>query len=178
MAVDAIFRTFDGRSVDPFKDVAATLPRTGESIRLLLELAREPDERLRHGATWVLKAWILDGVTLDARSTSALIRCIGDPAMPPMSVVNLQQALPAMRFTAAQARKLHDILLEQTSHEVSFLRGWAYNGLDVVACVRPDYRAEVDRLLAQAAKDPAASVRARVRNRVKERAKEQRRQLE
>jgi len=175
MKVDAIFRTYDGRNVDPFRDVAASLPRTDASVRLLLAMAGEDCEELRFGATWVLKHWILEGVPLDARSVGRFVGLIGDPEMPAMAVVNLLQALPVIEIPSRQAKRLHGILLGQIDHSVPFVRGWAYNGLDVLACQWPKYRAEVDGHLGRASVDPAASVRARIRNRFKERAREEQR---
>ena len=57
---------------------------------------------------------------------------------------------------------------------VPFLRGWAYNGPDVLACQCPEFRTEVDGHVGRATGDPAASVRARIRNRFEERKREQR----
>lgn len=175
MDVDALFRSYDGRHVEPFREVASSLPRTASNVRMLLDMARDDDERLRFGATWVLKEWVLDGVALDARAVGRLVTCIGDPAMPPMAGVNLLQALPAVPVPKGQASRLLEILVGLVESPVPFLRGWAYNGLDVLACRWPAYRDDVDLLLGQAARDPAASVRARLRNRLKERERERRR---
>ena len=174
MNVDAIFRTYDGRHTEPFRDVAAALPRDGAGLALLLAMARDDDDRLRFGATWVLKDWILDDVRLGARDAGRLIGCIGDPAMPPMAAVNLLQAVPRVAIPEKQAERFHGILVRLITDPVPFVRGWAYNALDVLAGQWPDYRDDVAPLLIQAARDPDASVRARMRNRVKERARERR----
>jgi hypothetical protein len=174
MKVDAIFRTYDGRSVDPFRDVAASLPREDENVQMLLDMGSDECEQLRFGATWVLKHWVQEGVRLDARSVGRVIGLIADPGMPPMAVVDLLQALPRLEIPSRQKKRLHRILLGYLDHSVPFLRGWAHNGLDVLACQWPEFRTEVDGHLGRASGDPAASVRARIRNRLKERKREQR----
>ena len=172
MKVDTIFRTFDGRNTEPFRDVAAALPRTPESLSLLLAMTRDPDDRLRFGSTWVLKDWILAGVAVDGRNAGRLIRALDDPDTPAMAIVNLLQALPGVRIPTSQAERLHDALGRLAESPVPFVRAWAFNGLDVLAVQRPEYRDLIAPRLVQAESDPAASVRARMRRRRRERPKD------
>ncbi len=167
--IAAALRSWDGRDVLAFTEVANVLPAEAASVSELVRLvrraerARDGDEAVQVGATWVLKRWLESGHSFDRRvggQVAALLQrelCWG-------ATLHLLVMLPRLDLTTARLLKLRPRLDVYCGAASPFVRAWAYNGLGLLAARDPGLRPEIEALFDEAMASDQASVRARIRN--------------
>ncbi len=162
-ALRALFATYDGKSIAPFRAAARRVPRATVALLDLCALAREGDEAVELGATWVAKHLLEKGVEADRAVSLELLRLLS-VLTADMAIVHVLQCLPRLSFSSAQHERLHRRLEVLRAHPRPFVRAWAYNGYALLARADPRYAAETEALFESALASEAASVCARIRN--------------
>lgn len=167
--IAAALRSWDGRDVLAFAEVANVLPVTPASVAELVRLVRcaervpDGDEAVQVGATWVIKHWLESGHSFNRRvcgQVAALLQgelCWG-------ATLHLLVMLPRLDLTTARLLQLRSRLDDYCESSSPFVRAWAYNGLGLLVVRDPSLRPEIDALFDTAMAEDKASVRARIRN--------------
>jgi hypothetical protein len=161
--IAAALGSWDGRDVQPFREVASLLPVTASSVSLLMDLVRRDDEACQVGGTWVIKDWLEQGHVFDRRLAGRIVALLERPLCWG-ATLHLLIMLPMLDLTAARWRDLRSLFEVQLESPNTFVRAWAYNGLGLLAGREPGLRAEIDALFDLAMGSEPASVRARIRN--------------
>ncbi len=156
-------REFDGRSVEPFRDVAAMLPATPETLAVLVDVAGEREEALQIGATWVLKHLLEQGCQPPDDLGAAVVALLRSTRAPDAQL-HLLQVLPRVEVPAASRRSLQSSLARLIGSPKTFVRAWAYNGYAVLGAASPAARRRALALYDRVESGEAASVRARIRH--------------
>jgi len=155
--------TFDGRSVEPFRQIADELLRNPESIDQMLALAHTSHETaVAIGTTWIVKDLLERGVEPPDDLAIAIIDLLGAVEAADARL-HLLQILPFVSLTAEQAQRLESLLLPTLEDRNTFVRAWGYNALGLVASAEPSLRKAVLERLEQASQSEKASVRVRIR---------------
>ena len=165
MDIEALFRSFDGKSVEPFRKAAAGLPPTQGTLHDLVIRASDGGRPMEIGSTWVLKHLLENGVTADeslAPELQGLLSTLNEDE----ARLHVLQCLPHVDLDvrAGRAAALFGTLLGLKGARNAFVRAWAYNALGLLAARSPGHRARVENLFAQAADSESAAVRARIRH--------------
>ena len=171
MDIAAILRSYDGKRVAPFREVAETLSegpgRGNGSIGHLVALAASEEAALQTGATWVLKYLAERGVAPRGGEAVALLQLLRRP-LASDALLHLLQTLPQMdlaaELPAGEEGALYRALLRLIESDRGFVRAWAYNGLGLLAARSAALRDEVEALFSLAEKTETAAVKVRIRH--------------
>ena len=164
LALVELLREFDGRSVEPFREADELLPRTPETLVLLVELAGDDEVALQVGATWLLKARLETGAEATSSLSAALVELLAF-AKQPDAQLHLLQSLHHLDLGDAPLRDtLRTRLPELLRSRNTFVRAWAYNGLAVLGKHSAADRALALRAFDDVPDDESASVKARIRH--------------
>ena len=164
MDIAATLRSYDGKRVTPFREVADAVRDAPESaVGQLVELAASDEVELQVGATWVLKHLAERGSAPCGPSAAKLLGLLSR-SVAPDALLHILQTMPHMHIDADQRSGLGDALMELIKSRHTFIRAWAYNGLGVLAAHDPSQRSEVERLFDRAVKTDTAAVKARIRH--------------
>jgi hypothetical protein len=160
--LEAQLQDFDGKHVDSLFRVAERLPLDGSTIDQLLSLAQRSDAPIQTAATWLLKHIQSRNISLTPAQVTRVIEqfCSSGPWESRLHIV---QMLPNVAIPAACTEQLFQSLVAAVSERNKFIRAWVYTALHTLALQHRNYAVEVIPLLDQAARDEAASVRARLR---------------
>lgn len=167
MDIAATLRSYDGKRVAPFREVAEAVRDAPEgAVDRLLDIAASDETVLQVGATWVLKYLAERDVAPSDGQAARLLRLLNRP-LASDALLHLLQTLPHMDLAAdlpaGEVRALHRALLQLIESDRVFVRAWAFNGLGLLAARDPALLDEVDRLFSQAEETESAAVRARIR---------------
>ncbi len=154
---------FDGHATTILGEAEAAFGGEAGYLCALIDLAGDGDGNLAIGATWLIKAALESGNTLDATEIAALVvqlpRVTAWPAQ-----LHLCQSIQYLQISGDDAGQLVDWLSPLLAHPRPFLRAWSLDALARVSQTGPDFADRFANALAKAERDDAASVRARARN--------------
>ena len=164
MDIAGTLRSYDGRSVAPFRSVADTVREMSDrGIPELLELAASHEPVLQVGATWVIKHLAERGDALAGKQAARAIDLL-ERVHAPDAILHLLQTLPYMEIPVDRQAGLHRALNQLIGSKRAFIRAWAYNGLGLLATGNPGLRKGVEALFDAAAERETAAVSARIRH--------------
>ena len=152
---------WDGKSA---KDIGAIFDRYGDEptfLSTVLKLLEEPMGQL--GASWLIKAWLEKGKTLDEAQTSKVFAGM-DGLEHWGTKLHILQCLPLLSIHGSEKKRLEKFLRETLRDKNKFVRAWSYSGFYELARHHPEYQEETAGLLETAMRDEAPSVKARIRN--------------
>jgi hypothetical protein len=153
---------YDGTHKEPLEAILRTWEPTAELLAELVELSSAEDASVAAGATWLLRAWVEQGVPLRPHDVSELARRLtGITAL--WARLHVCQTIRSLRIDTQDAGLFGTFLGECRGSERPFIRAWATDGLHHLALRHPDYESDARVALEAALTDPAASVRARAR---------------
>ena len=164
MDIAATLRSYDGKQVAPFREVAeAVLDAPEKPVGELLDLAASDEMALQVGATWVIKHLAEHGTAPRGPQAEKLL-CLLNRPLTPDALLHVLQTLPYMEIESGRQRALRDTLLPLVTSKRTFIRAWAYNGLGILAARSASLRHEVLTLFDDAMKSETAAVKARIRH--------------
>lgn len=155
---------WDGKHTDLLVKVHGEVSEEDNYPDVLATLCGSENSRLQEAASWLVlhcgKCGVAFGPALSGRIVAAMN---ADKSW--AQALHICQAMKYLDLTEADAISHLPRFQDLASHKRPFLRAWA---VDAVVVLGKRHGGEVlsaaQTLLANAAKDPAASVRARVRN--------------
>lgn len=158
---------YDGRNVDPFREVAELLEESDAGLEEILGLLERPESELQVGASWVLKELVDQGRSLtddEAARARGLLWAVEEP----FARLHLLQLLPTLLGDGSEGPaeiepELWGACVRDTEADNRFVRAWAFYGLGLVAARDERYRPEAEARLAAAAESETGAVRVRVR---------------
>lgn len=121
---------------------------------------------LQKGATWLLKRYLEDGQTIEARKCAALFKLL-TKIEHWESKLHILQCLPYMQIGKTTKKDVDVFLRKCLIDDNKFVRAWAYNGFYEISLQYPEYKEETKQFFDMAMRDEAPSVKARVRSIVK-----------
>ena len=146
----------------PLDTIAEQYPANASMLHSLLTVAESAEPNLQLACLALLKRHQQAGSSFSSRSTGRLLELL--PTLPDWRArLQILQMLPELEITKKQADSLADSLHVMLRERNKFIRAWVYSGLHRIAFLHPAYRAEVTNLLQEAARQEAASIRARLR---------------
>lgn len=154
---------YDGKAVATLEAIRASRDPTPAILSESIGLIDAPDDTVSVGATWLLRAWLEDGATLDVAQISDFAARLAHLAAPWARLHACQSVRSLGSPDTASAHRIAMFLRDCRSSDRPFLRAWATDGMHALSQCHPVFEAEADRMLADAFSDPAASVRARAR---------------
>ena len=154
---------FDGRTTEAVGAIGDALAARPDADARLIACLSDPRPTVADGATWIIKSRTEAGIALSpadlAALTGALSLVTGWPAQ-----LHLCQIAGALPLTPDQRARWVVWASPLLQHDRPFVRAWA---LDCLCRLSPD-AGGMSQHLTVAARDPAASVRARARKLAKE----------
>ncbi|WP_109356152.1 hypothetical protein [Sphingorhabdus sp. EL138] len=155
-------QAFDGRAVSMLGEIEAEFGGEAEYLNALIALAAHDQEAVSSGATWLIKAALERRQALSAAQSEALWDEI--PAIRYWQAqLHICQSAAHLTFSADGAAVMDRWLTPLLHHDRPFLRAWSVDALCRIAAQHPEYGHAARDAARAAAKDSAASVRARVR---------------
>ncbi len=155
-------QAFDGRAVSMLGEIAAEYGAEPAYCDALIALAAHDQAAVSSGATWLIKAALEHGEALSAAQSEALWDEI--PAIRYWQAqLHICQCAAYLSFSADGAATMDRWLTPLLHHDRPFLRAWSVDALCRVAAQHPEYGHAARDAARAAAKDSAASVRARIR---------------
>lgn len=145
---------------EPAREAAAGWPASAAWLRRLVDACA--DEEAQSAASWLLLEYVRGGARLNDAATDALVVSLDD-VTDGYARLHVCHVLATLELGADHVEPVRDFLRLATRASLPFLRAWSVDTLVRLAKEHDALRADADRALARARKDPAASVRARVR---------------
>ena len=153
---------YDGRSTEVLEAIRAEGLPPERRLDEVLGLIDSDVETVSDGATWLLRAWLEDGCSLDPdRVTDLAHRLAGVRSH--WARLHLAQSMAYLRIPDGVAESFATFLRADLASERPFLRAWAMDGLVRLASGHARFEEEAEGALKAAFEDAAASVRARAR---------------
>ena len=115
------------------------------------------------GATWLLKAWLEAGNTLEPSQIAKIYGSL-DQLKHWEAKLHMLQSIPFMPIADTDANTVYSFLRLTLTHQNKFIRAWSYNGLYELSRHHPTYASETKQYFEMAMRDEAPSVKARIRN--------------
>ena len=162
VALDEALSNFEDTGAGTLDRLAADYVPDAGLLRHLVELAESGEVKQQIAATALLKRYRERHIVFEANLVVRLLELI-PAAQHWEATLHLLQMLPQLPISPGHADSLCDSLRDLTRHRNTFVRAWAYGGLHGLATLYPEYRCGVAPLLKRAAREEAASVRARLR---------------
>ncbi len=162
MNVSEHLRQFDGKHIEPLEKLAAELLTRKGSVDELIVLSNSEDAKTQVAATWILK-WLYKRQFLFSKSQVQELFLLFRVVTHWEAKIHLLQILNGLDISSQNCGGLYRFLKEHLQDNNKLVRAWSYNGLFVLAEQHDRFRSEVEKLLNEAKRDAAASVRARVR---------------
>ncbi len=155
-------QAFDGRAVSMLGEIAAEYGAEPAYCDALIALAAHDQAQVSSGATWLIKSMLEGGEALSAAQSEALWDEI--PAIRYWQAqLHICQCAAYLSFSADGAVTMDRWLTPLLHHDRPFLRAWSVDALCRIAAQHVEYGHAARDAARAAAKDTAASVRARVR---------------
>lgn len=153
---------YDGRSTATLEVAADRYRHDRAAIDQCVELLDSPDGHTSTGASWLLKRWLEEGVTLSDDQIRAIADRL-DELGSHWAALHLCQSIRFLEISDEFTPAFRTFLERCNSSERPFLRAWSMDGLVRLAASRPDIEDLARERLQAAMSDGAASVRARAR---------------
>lgn len=115
------------------------------------------------GATWLLKAWLESGNTLERAQVGKIFGSLHQLEHWE-SKLHLLQSIPFMAITDAESGNVYQFLKRTLTDQNKFVRAWSYNGFYELSRQHSSYENEAKQYIEMAMRDEAPSVKARIRN--------------
>ena len=115
------------------------------------------------GATWLLKAWLEAGNTLEQSQIAKIYGSL-QQLQHWEAKLHVLQSIPFMPIAAAESNKVYNFLRLTLSDQNKFVRAWSYNGFYELSTQHSRYLDETKQYFEMALRDEAPSVKARIRN--------------
>ncbi|WP_229953775.1 hypothetical protein [Parasphingorhabdus litoris] len=155
-------QAFDGKAVTLLGEIEAEYRGEANYLDALIALAAHDQAEVSSGATWLIKAALEGGEALSPAQSEALWDEI--PAIRYWQAqLHVCQSAAHLTFSADGAATMDRWLTPLLHHDRPFLRAWSVDALCRIAVQHPEYGHAARDAARAAAKDSAASVRARVR---------------
>lgn len=155
-------QAFDGRAVSMLGEIEVDYGSEPAYLDAVIALAAYDQAQVSSGATWLIKAALERGEALSAAQSEAL--CDEVPAIRYWQAqLHICQSAAYLTFSADGAATMDRWLTPLLHHDRPFLRAWSVDALCRIAVQHPEYGTAARDAAHAAAKDSAASVRARVR---------------
>ena len=161
--LDAVLLDWDGTRVAPLKTYLKTHSADPEFGASVVSRIGSGNATVDDAATWLLKAGLDSGMTLNRATTDILLTRWSIPESP-HAILHLCQIVRMLDLDAGAAPGLCAWLEQKLDHARPFIRAWALDAVVSLASRHPACQNAAETALAAAETDPAASVRARARN--------------
>lgn len=162
-AIRALLIGGDRRSIAKSNRARAEIERNPALVSELIALTDDPD--------WLVTQRAVDLMEKLARDQPARIEPHKNIFIGPLSrsdkwEIRLQivRALPLFTWTAAEARRVEEILIENVAYPQTFVRAWALDGLATLAERRPTLKPVVRRHLREFEASSSKALQARARH--------------
>lgn len=155
-------RDFDGKRTDVLEQLIISLPRRGDLLVRMLEIAQHPEVDVQIGATWILKRWFEIERSLFSEAISNLVRLLTNAEHWEVRL-HILQILAVSSVPTESIPALKESLKLLYQNENKLLRAWSLSVLVSLADQCHDLRETAIIHLSSADHDIAASVRARTR---------------
>lgn len=157
---------WDGKSTDDLRRIYITMENTlldfaAPNSSLIDELTYQlPQHPIT--ATWLIKHAVENDYSLSLPQNEKLLaHLLENP--PWQSMLHILQISEHLIISNSLTTSLYAKLRHNLSHDNKLIRAWSYHALAVLAKQYPEFKQEVDELLAMALNDEAPSVKARIR---------------
>jgi hypothetical protein len=151
-----------GTSVTLLSEARSAFRGDPEFLNTLTACCLDPDPAVSAGATWILKAELEDGTRLPPPLAVQLVRGL-DRLTAWQAMLHICQCTDYLDLARPEARSLCLWAEPLTGHKRPFVRAWALHARVTMGLRHAALMPLAEAALAQAADDPAASVRARAR---------------
>ncbi|MDA1267456.1 MAG: hypothetical protein O2816_20435, partial [Planctomycetota bacterium] len=158
MDIESMWRSYERGGVAGLEVVRDAVAPAEAWVEALIAAAADP--RACVPATWLLRAYLQAGLELDRSSTAALARRLERVALDDARL-HLCQSVAHLEIPTRNAGQVARFIRTAAAGDQKFTRAWAVDGLARLARQHPRYGREAGAALRRAARDPAASVRAR-----------------
>ena len=154
---------FEGRNLTVLGEIAVRYQGCTDYLDGLVTLADDADGKVSSGSTWLLKAHLEAGGDLTRKQSGRLISCFAN-VDDWTSTLHLCQSVRYLVPNSQEAEHIVRSLRPLLAHDRPFLRAWSLDALCHVSSLHSAFADMAKDALDAAARDPAASVRARARN--------------
>lgn len=161
MSIEKEITAWDGKSADDIVEIFQRHCKNPLFIDSLIKVMDKPASQ--KGATWLLKAWLDDGQSINQKQASRIIDRLGllKHWEAKLHVLQCMQLLP---IKPQQKRHVEKFLRATLDDKNKFVRAWSYNGFYELAKQYSEYQDEATTFFEMAMRDEAPSVKARIRN--------------
>jgi len=153
---------FDGRALTILSEAAARCQNQPTYLDALIALISDDQAHLADGVTWMVKDYLESGSTLTPPQITALVAQASTTTW--AAQLHVCQSVRFLNVTEEQAAAFVAWLTPLLTHQKPFIRAWSVDALCAIANSHAAYLNVASKALTTAAKDPAASVKARARN--------------
>lgn len=160
MHIDQEITSWDGKSAADIKAIYDAHNEDNNFSDTIIALSFT--QACEKGATWLLKAWLEAGNTLEQPQIAIIYRSL-DRLECWESKLHVLQSIPYMSIADAESSKVYHFLRPLLTDRNKFVRAWAYNGFYELSRQHSKYINETKQYFEMAMRDEAPSVKARIR---------------
>lgn len=164
MNIEQKIALWDGKSASDIKAIYDAYKSDSNFSDTIIALSLT--KGFEKGATWLLKAWLEAGHTLEQTQIATIYGAL-DQLEHWEARLHLLQSIPFIPIADTDSHNVYNFLRLTLTDNNKFVRAWAYNGLYELSRQHSQYRHETKQYFAMAMRDEAPSVKARIRNIVK-----------
>lgn len=161
MSIEQDLSNWDGKSATDIQGLYDARHREPDFADAIIELSFVL--AFEKGATWLLKAWLEDGNTLEQSKISKIYESLSQLEHWEAKL-HLLQIIPFMPVTEADKENVYNFLKTTLTSQNKFVRAWSYNGFYEISRQHSKYLNETKQYFEMAMRDEAPSVKARIRN--------------
>ena len=162
MSVHLALAEYDGKRVETLHDIKSAHEPSRALLSDLIGLATADEGDVQAGASWLFRAYLMEGASLDVDQVAELAAALPDIAEK-WARLHLCQTIRHLDIPEAHAPRFADFLRGCTTDSNTLVRAWATDGFWHLARQHGTYGDEAKRVLEASLGDPAASIRARAR---------------
>ena len=156
---------YDGKHVDVLEGVL-DVTLSAALYKDVLKKVTSDDPKVADAATWLLRAWVMNGRRLSDDELQAWLDVAktSDQWAP---TLHFLQTLASISLPETLEADIYDFCQGHTSHKNKMVRAWAFNGLSLIALQNGSYLDKTRQSLEKGLKDTSPAVAARVKRSVK-----------
>lgn len=160
----SVLSQFDGKNISILTEIQRNHQQDPAYLADLVTFLSEKTPYLSAGASWILKAEVINAEILSDDLCAKLIKALPD-IQDWQTALHLLQLMDKLSLTEAQIIIIIQWAQIYQQHQRPFLRAWSLHIIVQLGCQIPDLLPKNDLVDAinAAGQDPAASVRARAR---------------